>query len=268
MLQYQQELNYTSGTVATTRRHDKHVDRYLTLINEQAQSEEDHLLHHSVERTPLPLRPTPQTAKSPLHLPRLFLSHTGLLEEARRGRVHFLSLSLRLKRALKELDKSTGREMIKMGLIFVRSGQERQQGIFANDKGSEAYTGFVNQLGWSVDLASHGRYRGGLDPRSTGSSTLYFDNPLNEVIFHEVVRMPTLDDPQQIHKVRFVRLYYVFPFPHSLVLLSGRNDMLETIVSTSFIQNISVIMIPRPLLVTSIMRILWFILYVMACIVL
>jgi len=64
---------------------------------------------------------------------------------------------------------------------------------------------FVRGLGWTIDVAAHRGYLGGLDPKlTTGSHTPYYANSLIECIFHEVTAMPTTADPQQIHKKRHV----------------------------------------------------------------
>jgi len=107
---------------------------------------------------------------------------------------------------LKNLDKSTIREMIKMGLIYVKDGQDNQNDILKNDSGSAMYNEFVRSLAWPVQVANHKGYIGGLDPAgTTGKESPYFATNTMEVMIHEVVRMPTVhEDPQQLLKKRHV----------------------------------------------------------------
>lgn len=158
------------------------------------------------DRQEFPLRPQFSPPKSAIHNCRLFLSHVGFLTPESRQSLHFLDNNARFKRSLKELDKLTGREVMKIGLIFVKPGQEDQRSILANDSRSAKYARFVAGLGWEVNLATHAGFMGGLDRKATtGYSAPYYCDALIEVIFHDITRMPThADDPQQIHKKRHV----------------------------------------------------------------
>jgi hypothetical protein len=114
--------------------------------------------------------------------------------------------SEKYKRHVGLLDKAPGRSVHKIGLIYVREGQDSQNEILANSLGSPLYTDFVSGLGWPVDVATHRGYLGGLDKNCTyGNRTLYWADSITEVIFHEVVRMPTIEgDAQQILKKKHV----------------------------------------------------------------
>jgi hypothetical protein len=91
---------------------------------------------------------------------------------------------------------------MKIGLLYVANGQETQTEILRNSTASDSYKEFVSGLAWDVDLSTHKGYLGGLDPAgSNGKYAAYHASPSYELIFHEVVKMPTLDDPQQLHKV-------------------------------------------------------------------
>lgn len=94
-----------------------------------------------------------------------------------------------------------------MGLLFVGDGQEDQREVLRNDSKatSPLYREFVGALGWPVDLDKHKGYAGGLYHNNDGTDALYFGSPLVEVVYHEVVRMPTAEnDPQQLKKKRHV----------------------------------------------------------------
>ncbi len=95
------------------------------------------------------------------------------------------------------------RETFKIAILYVAQGQEGEQAILRNSKGSAAYNRFVQDLGWEVDLAEHSGYIGLLERNgSNGRTAMYYCSSTLEVIFHEVVRMPTdPDDPRQVKKV-------------------------------------------------------------------
>jgi len=119
-----------------------------------------------------------------------------------------LDNSLRFYRSLGQLDKTPGREMMKIGLICVKEGQEDQKVILRNDLETRSflYEELVNGLGWDVDVPTHRGYMGGLDKKmTTGPVALYYANSTVEVIFHEITLMPTVEnDDQQILKKRHV----------------------------------------------------------------
>ena len=198
--------NLVASGKKTQKIHADKIEKYASLVDKQVATENTYLDQEiELTRNPLPLLPKTPIPKNSMHLCRLFLAHMGLLEEVHLKRIHLLTMSQRLKRSLKELDKTNAREMVKIGLIYVRPDQEKQQDILANDVASERYTRFACGLGWSIDMNTHGQYRGGLDPRSTGQTGCYYANEREEVIFHDITRMPTKeDDRQQIHKKRHV----------------------------------------------------------------
>jgi len=148
----------------------------------------------------------PPLPQSPFHYCRLLLEHLGFLLFERRGSFHELENSARFHRSLVQLDKACGREMLKIGVIYVKEGQDDQKVILSNDSKSPLYREFVRGLGWTIDVAQHRGYLGGLDPKlTTGASSPYCANSIMEVVFHEVTAMPTnAADPQQIHKKRHV----------------------------------------------------------------
>jgi hypothetical protein len=119
------------------------------------------------------------------------------------------------------------RELQKIGVIYVKRGQEDQNTILRNDKASRSplFSEFIHALGWTVPVANHLGYTGGLDRlnRTTGAPRLlllihiyiyltaggcqqgeytpYYANHALEVIFHDITSMPTEDtDEQQILK--------------------------------------------------------------------
>ncbi|KAG0300073.1 Ral GTPase-activating protein subunit alpha-1, partial [Linnemannia gamsii] len=139
---------------------------------------------------------------------RLLLSHLGLLCFDRFQEHNFVLLnpSATLERDLKNLDKKSGRDTFKIAVLYVAAGQEGEQAILHNSKGSAAYNRFVQDLGWEVELAEHSGYMGGLERNgSNGRTAIYYSSSTLEVLFHEVVKMPTdPDDARQVKKKRHV----------------------------------------------------------------
>ena len=99
--------------------------------------------------------------------------------------------------------------MLKIGVIYVKYGQDDQKVLLRNDTKSELYAEFVRGLGWPIDIATHKGYLGGLDPKlTTGVTAPYYANSVMEVVFHDISSMPTIpSDNQQIHKVCFFFLF-------------------------------------------------------------
>jgi len=145
---------------------------------------------------------------TPDHRCRLLLGHLGFVTLEKKKSFTLLENSSRFYRSLAQLDKTPGREMMKIGLICVKEGQEDQKIILRNDTAhrSPIYEELVNGLGWEVDVPSHKGYLGGLDKKmTTGPVALYYANSTMEVIFHEITLMPTVEnDEQQILKKRHV----------------------------------------------------------------
>ncbi|KAF9987563.1 Ral GTPase-activating protein subunit alpha-2 [Mortierella antarctica] len=156
----------------------------------------------------LVLPPEPERPLDSYQHSRLLLSHLGLLcfERFQEHNFVLLNPSASLDRDLKSLDKKSGRETFKIAILYVAQGQEGEQVILRNSKGSAAYNRFVQDLGWEVDLAEHSGYIGLLERNgSNGRTAMYYCSSTLEVIFHEVVRMPTdPDDPRQVKKKRHI----------------------------------------------------------------
>eukprot|EP01094_Clydonella_sp_ATCC50884_P008894 TRINITY_DN1843_c1_g1_i2.p1 TRINITY_DN1843_c1_g1~~TRINITY_DN1843_c1_g1_i2.p1 ORF type:complete len:1500 (-),score=588.09 TRINITY_DN1843_c1_g1_i2:141-4463(-) len=150
--------------------------------------------------------PDPPEPNGAHHYSRLFLNHFGYLTFDNKSSFHMVENTQRFQRSVVQLDKTSGREMLKIGVIFVTQGQDDQKVILRNDQKSPLYAEFVRGIGWPIDIASHRGYLGGLDPHlTTGTTAPYYANAIMEVVFHEITSMPTNpSDPQQIHKKRHV----------------------------------------------------------------
>ncbi|KAF9998203.1 Ral GTPase-activating protein subunit alpha-2, partial [Modicella reniformis] len=155
----------------------------------------------------LVLPPEPERPLDCYQHSRLLLSHLGLLYFDRFQEHNFVLLnqSSNLVREIINLDRRSGRETFKIALLFVAAGQEGEQAILRNSRGSAAYNRFVQDLGWEVDLTEHSGYMGGLERNgSNGQTAIYYCSSTCEVIFHEVVRMPTEPEDRQLKKKRHV----------------------------------------------------------------
>eukprot|EP00761_Pharyngomonas_kirbyi_P000255 gb/GECH01000255.1/.p1 GENE.gb/GECH01000255.1/~~gb/GECH01000255.1/.p1 ORF type:complete len:1486 (+),score=342.16 gb/GECH01000255.1/:1-4458(+) len=137
---------------------------------------------------------------------RSFLNQFGFLSSINRPTFTYLDSNQRFYRELKQLDKLYERETIKVGVIYVKNGQESQREILKNDNGSHLYEEFIQSLGWMVELSKHQGFIGGLDPLgTTGTKAPYWSNSSTEVVFHCPTLMPTKEnDEQQVHKKRHV----------------------------------------------------------------
>ncbi|KAJ3038843.1 Ral GTPase-activating protein subunit alpha-2 [Rhizophlyctis rosea] len=155
------------------------------------------------------VRPMPHPRSGPPFLrSRLLLSHLGHMnfDGLKDGCFHLLGKSSALYRDIKVLDRKHGREVIKVAILYVAPGQEDEQSVLRNDRASAEYNDFVSSLGWEVDLATHPGFLGGLERNTaTGSSATYYCTSTLEMIFHDVVKMPTdPNDKKQVKKKRHI----------------------------------------------------------------
>ncbi|EAX97564.1 Rap/ran-GAP family protein [Trichomonas vaginalis G3] len=102
------------------------------------------------------------------------------------------------------------RECCKIGIIFVRDGQNDQNEILANSWDSTAgshFRSFILSIGRIVDIGTHKFYCGKLDTLnfSNGRYHVYFDSERYEVMFHTAPLLPNDEgDKQQIYKKRHI----------------------------------------------------------------
>ncbi|CAG8501724.1 8669_t:CDS:10 [Funneliformis caledonium] len=163
----------------------------------------------SLSKSFLPvIPPEAEKPQEPYQQCRLFQSHFGWLnsDTFKEGSICVLNKGPALYRDIRLLDKKHSRESIKVGLLYVGTGQEDEQSILQNTSGSKEYEEFVTSLGWEIDLANHSGYLGGLEKNSTnGTTSIYYCTSTLEIIFHDVTRMPTdPTDPKQLRKKRHI----------------------------------------------------------------
>ncbi|KXS13439.1 hypothetical protein M427DRAFT_366793 [Gonapodya prolifera JEL478] len=169
---------------------------------------QDSIVEHT--KTYLSIRPAKASfALPPLHRSRLFLNHLGFLnfESLKKDDYfHMLSKSSALFRDMRGLDKKTGRETMKIAVLYVGPDQEDELSILQNAEVSVQYEEFVSSLGWEIDLATHPGYVGGLERTNVnGSKATYFCTSTLEMIFHEASKMPNdPTDAKQLKKKRHI----------------------------------------------------------------
>ena len=140
-------------------------------------------------------------------LPSSLRSHPAHSSSTSAPVLIFLPSTTALRRSLKLLDTNPARECHKIGVLFVGKAQDSQKAVLANERGSEMYERFVEELGTLVHLSDHVGFMGGLDARSTGSTSRYWCSSTTELMWHIATLMPSkpLDqDAQQIHKKKQV----------------------------------------------------------------
>jgi len=160
-----------------------------------------------------------------------------------RKRLHIVEDNKRFFRSLKELDLLYGRELFKIGVIYVAPGQEDQREILKNENGSDLYNEFLRGIGWMVDVKTHNGYLGGLDKKGLvhGKESPYFANAGLEVMYHVVTLMPTSKtDEKQIEKKRHVGNDFVH-----IIWSEHKRDYKPTTITSNF-NDAHVIIYPLP----------------------
>lgn len=182
--------------------------------------------------------PSPASRIAPLDQSRLFLAQLDCffpsVGSTGATNIRLLQAGPKMTRSLKNLDKTSSRETMKIGVIYVAPGQTNQSEILRNSTASSTFNSFLQGLGWEVDLVSHKGFSGGLDcnPKSlsNGASTFYYADSSTEMIYHILTKMPTKSgDPQQIDKKRHVGNDFVH-----IVWSENHRDYLPTTISSNF----------------------------------
>ena len=147
------------------------------------------------------------SAKDSNHWTRLFLSHFNFVDYDQRQWFAMLESGTPMQRSINTLDTKRAREAFKIGVIYVKNGQDTQENILRNETRSQYFDAFMRALAWEVNMGTHKGYVGGLDTTKflTGTSAPYYSTSRLECMFHDITCMPTdYKDEQQIHKKRHV----------------------------------------------------------------
>ena len=106
------------------------------------------------------------------------MNHLEFLNDNNRSRFYLIddnSNGVKFLRSLKELDQLHGRDVFKIGVLYIGAGQSTAAEFLKNENGSEVYNQFVSGLGWNVDLKTHNGFMGGLDRNlSNGKASIYY----------------------------------------------------------------------------------------------
>lgn len=154
------------------------LDKFAALIDEQEKAEnaEYKKKFEQLKTMDISLKPPKLKSKydsdNKFQMSRLLLSHLGFfnLGLTNRKRFYQLQINQKLIRSIRMLDITPERECHKIGVIYIKEGQDLQQEILKNEEGSERFQQFVSSLGWNVSVADHTGFLGGLDRKtlSTG----------------------------------------------------------------------------------------------------
>ena len=203
-------LNVPADCAETQKKRIDYTEQNLVLQIE----EDEQVMQKMQENVPPPQYwdmacPVPQLPIGTYHYCRTLLSHLGLLSCDNLGAISLLTGDPeKVERSLTQLDRTISREVIKVGIIYLKEGQEEQYGVLANDASDRTplFYEFVRSVGWPIDLETHRAYLGGLDPKlTTGVTAPYFASSTTEIVFHDITSMPTSSsEPGQIHKKRHV----------------------------------------------------------------
>eukprot|EP00118_Oscarella_pearsei_P028425 m.2117 g.2117 ORF g.2117 m.2117 type:complete len:905 (+) comp8320_c0_seq2:329-3043(+) len=106
---------------------------------------------------------------------------------------------------LLKLDQSFVVSDHKVGVVYVKDGQTREDEILGNGRGSAAFNGFLRLLGDRVSLKGFDGFRGGLDVRwgMTGEESVYSEWHGHRVMFHVATLLPGGDE-QQVQRKRHI----------------------------------------------------------------
>lgn len=135
---------------------------------------------------------------------RTFMNTMGFTRLGNQQSFFRLQVDPKFYKNLKQLDKLSERESIKVGVLYVANGQESGNDIFKNDKASDLFYEFTESLGWPINPSTHTGYLGGIDPTNI-QKIPYFSNSTTEVIFHVAPYIISpKEDPQNLYRKRYL----------------------------------------------------------------
>ena len=159
-------------------------------------------------------------------LSKIFISNIGIMND-----LENLETNENFEMSLRLLDNIKPREQVKIGVLYVKPGQDNEKEIFANDSCSLGFKEFITNLGKQVELESYLGNLGGLDSKGTcGKFSFVYTDWEYDVMFHVPVLMPTsANDLQQVNKKRHVGNDMVI-----IVWTENRKDYRQDTVITNF----------------------------------
>ncbi|XP_028405098.1 uncharacterized protein LOC114527596 [Dendronephthya gigantea] len=108
---------------------------------------------------------------------------------------------------LVKLDRVFVKSDFKIGVLYIKHGQQTEDEIFSNISHSTAFESFLHLLGERVDLQDFEGYSGGLDTSNSlnGTQSIYTEYRSNRIMFHVSSLMPnTGEDNKYLGKKRHV----------------------------------------------------------------
>ena len=80
----------------------------------------------------------------------------------------------------------------KIGVLYVKHGQQTEDEIFSNTSHSTAFQSFLNMIGDHVNLQGFEGYSGGLDTSNSlnGTQSIYTEYRNSRIMFHVPTLMP------------------------------------------------------------------------------
>ena len=107
----------------------------------------------------------------------------------------------------------------KIGVLYVRNGQETEDEIFSNSSHSTVFESFLHLLGSRVSLQNFEGYSGGLDTSTNslnGTQSIYTEYRNNRIMFHVPTFMPNTGEDN-----KYVSTLYSFYICHSVFSVSS-----------------------------------------------
>ncbi|OMJ69102.1 hypothetical protein SteCoe_33271 [Stentor coeruleus] len=153
-----------------------------------------------LENTPnLNTKPRPPSSKSS-SLSQIFIANLGL-----QTTLDPIPTSEKLSIALNLLDKSQARNQIRIGILYIKPGQDNEKEILSSNSSSFSFQEFLTKIGRVVELTNYKGNLGGLDPESCGKISIAYTDWEYDIMFHVPLLMPTdKNDNQQLLKKRHV----------------------------------------------------------------
>lgn len=142
----------------------------------------------------LPEYKSPYDSTLRFHAGRVLLSNLGFAHPETYGRLVPLDSRPGFATTLKQLDSSTERSVLSIGVILLQQAPKKPYDFLVDDTpGPQDYQDFLTSIGWGINLWDHTGYRGPLSAASTGDYAPYYADYSTEVIFPVANWIPNTD---------------------------------------------------------------------------
>jgi hypothetical protein len=204
---FPEHLEFREKAVKEIESQEINIIDVVEKTDEQFALEEDVLKNTALHPFEDSKHPVPQThTHNVFKALRTFLSTLGLVRHGNQQTFIKLTHDQSFYKSLKALDKLSERETYKIGVVYVKNGQEMPNNIFSNDSASDLFNEFVDSLGWPVNLQTHNGFNGNIEKSSVGKDDYlpYYANATTEAFFHVTTRITTNNDSQNLSKKRLI----------------------------------------------------------------